>query len=50
MIDAPSTADSSSRARGPAADGSAPSGREALYDALLSLTSRAEMDAFLQDL
>ncbi|MCZ8087568.1 MAG: YerC/YecD family TrpR-related protein [Brevundimonas sp.] len=50
MIDTPSTADSSSRARAPAADGSAPSGREALYDALLSLTSRAEMDAFLQDL
>lgn len=50
MTDAPSAADRSTRAPSPAADATAPSGREALYDALLSLTSRAEMDAFLQDL
>lgn len=50
MTDAASTTTSPSRAPAAAAGEAAPTGREALYDALLSLSSRAEMDAFLQDL
>jgi TrpR-related protein YerC/YecD len=50
MTDAAAASDRTARAPAAAAGPAAPAGREALYDALLSLTSRAEMDAFLQDL
>jgi len=50
MTDTGTTSSRQTRAPDAAAEATAPVGRDALYDALLSLSSRAEMDAFLQDL